>query len=220
MRLIEERRGSAVISYVYEPGSYVPLARLDAEGERTEQGGLGTTHDVQQPQTSKTIAASAGQANAGGRKDPNYSQQPANDTLEASYWQALNSKGTAQGTGTGGPSANAKLCEVYYFHTDQGWACPKSSATPKARSSGKPSTRPGAARSKNAGKHAACTERKCRGAANYFATTFTAWSDCMVLNFTRMFLAGTPRRTSSLRAAVARMRAMSRASTGASLRLQ
>ena len=33
MRLIEERRGSAVISYVYEPGSYVPLARLDAEGK-------------------------------------------------------------------------------------------------------------------------------------------------------------------------------------------
>jgi len=47
MRLIEERRGSAVISYVYEPGSYVPLARLDADGERTEQGGLGTTGDAQ-----------------------------------------------------------------------------------------------------------------------------------------------------------------------------
>ena len=64
MRLIEERRGSAVISYVYEPDSYVPLARLDAEGERTEQGGLGTTQDVQQPGTSKTIAASASQTSA------------------------------------------------------------------------------------------------------------------------------------------------------------
>ena len=41
MRLIEERRGNAVISYVYEPGSYVPLARLDADGQATEQGGLG-----------------------------------------------------------------------------------------------------------------------------------------------------------------------------------
>ena len=119
MRLIEERRGSAAISYVYEPDSYVPLARLDAEGERTEQGGLGTTQDVQQPQTSKTIAASAGQTSATGQKHPNYSQQPANDTLEASYWQALNPKGTAQSTGTDGPSANTKLCEVYYFHTDQ-----------------------------------------------------------------------------------------------------
>ena len=51
MRLIEERRGSAVISYVYEPDSYVPLARLDAEGERTEQGGLGTSQDAQQLKT-------------------------------------------------------------------------------------------------------------------------------------------------------------------------
>ena len=68
MRLIEERRGSAVISYVYEPDSYVPLARLDADGERTEQGGLGTTRDAQQPKTSKTIAASEGQVSAGGQK--------------------------------------------------------------------------------------------------------------------------------------------------------
>ncbi|AVT09620.1 sugar-binding protein, partial [Paracidovorax avenae] len=30
MRLIEERRGGKVVSYVYEPGSYVPLARIDA----------------------------------------------------------------------------------------------------------------------------------------------------------------------------------------------
>ena len=35
MRLIEERRGGAIISYVYELGSYVPLARLDADGEKT-----------------------------------------------------------------------------------------------------------------------------------------------------------------------------------------
>ena len=119
MRLIEERRGSAVISYVYEPDSYVPLARLDAQGKRTEQVGLGTTQDVQQLGTSKTIAASAGQTSAGGQKHPSYSQQPANDTLEASYWQALNPKGTGQSTGTDGPSANANLCEVYYFHTDQ-----------------------------------------------------------------------------------------------------
>ncbi len=126
MRLIEERRGSAVISYVYEPDSYVPLARLDAEGERTEQGGLGTTQDAQQPDTSKTIAASASQTSATGQKHPQYSQQPANDSIEARYWQALNPQGTAQNTGaytgtngTEGPSATAKLCEVYYFHTDQ-----------------------------------------------------------------------------------------------------
>ena len=47
MRLIQERRGHSVISYVYEPGSYVPLARLDAQGEQTEQGGLGTAQDAE-----------------------------------------------------------------------------------------------------------------------------------------------------------------------------
>ena len=126
MRLIEERRGSAAISYVYEPGSYVPLARLDADGERTEQGGLGTTRDAQQLKTSKNIAAGASQTSATGQKYPQYSQQPANDSIEARYWQALNPQGTAQNTGaytgtngTEGPSATAKLCEVYYFHTDQ-----------------------------------------------------------------------------------------------------
>ena len=33
LRLIEERRGSRVVSYVYEPGSHVPMARLDAKAE-------------------------------------------------------------------------------------------------------------------------------------------------------------------------------------------
>ncbi|WP_395316617.1 RHS repeat-associated core domain-containing protein [Variovorax sp. UC74_104] len=33
MRLIEERRGAQVVSYVYEAGSYVPVARLDARAE-------------------------------------------------------------------------------------------------------------------------------------------------------------------------------------------
>ncbi|MEJ2455381.1 MAG: RHS repeat-associated core domain-containing protein [Candidatus Thiodiazotropha sp.] len=35
MRLIEERRGAKVVTYIYEPGSYVPLARFDAAGEVT-----------------------------------------------------------------------------------------------------------------------------------------------------------------------------------------
>lgn len=63
MHLTEERRGSTAISYVYEPGSYVPLARLDADGEQTEQGGLGTTQDAQQPGTSNPeLLAQARQA--------------------------------------------------------------------------------------------------------------------------------------------------------------
>ena len=49
MRLIEERRGSHVTAYVYEPGSYVPLARIDAAGRITEAGGLGTTQDAPTP---------------------------------------------------------------------------------------------------------------------------------------------------------------------------
>jgi RHS repeat-associated protein len=47
MRLIEERRGSNVVTYVYEPDSYVPLARIDAKGDTTDHGGLGTTDDAQ-----------------------------------------------------------------------------------------------------------------------------------------------------------------------------
>jgi YD repeat-containing protein len=42
MRLIEERRASQVVSYVYEPNSYVPLARIDASGENTSDGGIAT----------------------------------------------------------------------------------------------------------------------------------------------------------------------------------
>jgi hypothetical protein len=49
MRLIEERRGANVTAYVYEPGSYVPLARIDAGGRITEAGGLGTTQDAPTP---------------------------------------------------------------------------------------------------------------------------------------------------------------------------
>ena len=114
MRLIEERRGQSVISYVYEPGSYVPLARLDAQGQATEQGGLGTTQDAEPKNTPETIATSACHISAGGKKY-HQSQQPAANDAEAQYWEALDTQtGTAQKTGT-----EAKLCDVYYFHTDQ-----------------------------------------------------------------------------------------------------
>ena len=85
MRLIEERRGGAIISYVYEPGSYVPLARLDADGEQTQEGGLGTTEDADL-ETAKTIAASASQT---GTEGPNHSKPAANDA-EGRYWASLN----------------------------------------------------------------------------------------------------------------------------------
>jgi RHS repeat-associated protein len=105
MRLIEERRGTQIVTYVYEPDSYVPLARLDALAEQTEQGGLGTTadptHKAEQP------------------KQPTQTT-PANDA-EARYWASLDD--TAQANGTEHRAAAVKtgtgLCNVYYFHTDQ-----------------------------------------------------------------------------------------------------
>ncbi len=115
MRLLEERRGHSVISYVYEPGSYVPLARLDAQGQATEQGGLGTTQDAELGNTPEIIAASADPISARSQKHHQPQPPAANDPLEAQYWEALNAhSGTAQKTGT-----EAKLCDVYYFHADQ-----------------------------------------------------------------------------------------------------
>ena len=100
--------------YVYEPGRYVPLARLDAQGQATEQGGLGTTQDAEPGNTPETIATSACHISAGGKKY-HQSQQPAANDAEAQYWEALDTQtGTAQKTGT-----EAKLCDVYYFHADQ-----------------------------------------------------------------------------------------------------
>ena len=79
MRLIEERRGQSVISYVYEPDSYVPLARLDAQGQSTEQGGLGTTQDEEPGNTPEPIATSADHTSAGGQKLYQQQQPAAND---------------------------------------------------------------------------------------------------------------------------------------------
>ncbi|QNP49086.1 RHS domain-containing protein [Diaphorobacter aerolatus] len=108
MRLIEERRGSALISYVYEPDSYVPLARLDADGEHADAGGMGTRDDAQPPATTPA-------------HDRVPSKTAANDSLEAQYWEALSAQAHQHwsATGTDGQSASAKLCNVYYFHTDQ-----------------------------------------------------------------------------------------------------
>ena len=127
MRLIEERRGGAIISYVYEPGSYVPLARLDADGEQTQEGELGTTADAEAP-TTETIAESQGDTWA---RSQNHSKPAANDA-ESRYWASLNAAAqeraqtlqiedwgngtTGQATGTTGQT---ELCKVYYFHTDQ-----------------------------------------------------------------------------------------------------
>ncbi|WCM93954.1 DUF6531 domain-containing protein [Acidovorax sp. NCPPB 2350] len=49
MRLAEERRGAQVTSYVYEPDSYVPLARIDAHGHRLEEGPAPAVHGAAAP---------------------------------------------------------------------------------------------------------------------------------------------------------------------------
>ena len=107
---------------MYEPDSYVPLARLDADGERTEQGGLGTTQDAQQLKTSKNIAAGASQTSAEGQKGSKPQAAAAANDPETQYWAALASQGSHRSQASGSDAnatAQAPLCEVYYFHTDQ-----------------------------------------------------------------------------------------------------
>ncbi|THJ31584.1 sugar-binding protein [Lampropedia aestuarii] len=136
MRLIEERRGSQITSYVYELGSYVPLARLDASGDATEQGGLGTQADpatdapsVQQLENEARIA----EALKGFEPTPHSGTGIAANDAEAQYWASLDqpdprylegAQEASQGNGTTGlgalnASSNPELCKVYYFHTDQ-----------------------------------------------------------------------------------------------------
>ncbi|EGY51429.1 hypothetical protein HMPREF9371_2357 [Neisseria shayeganii 871] len=118
MRLIEERRGSSVISYVYEPGSYAPIARLDALGNASEQGGLGTTADAA-PDSVNALAAAANDAPS--------THAAANDA-EARYWASLehSAKQNAQafdhlieqhwGANLPLPEQPPQIAKVYYFH--------------------------------------------------------------------------------------------------------
>jgi len=97
MRLIEERRGARVVSYVYEPGSYVPLARIDADGLRLDDEGHG------------------GLVSAGGAV-------PASSSGDPFRSQALNPM-AAPGSWAMAPAAqsDARLrasAQVSYFHTD------------------------------------------------------------------------------------------------------
>ena len=116
MRLIEERRGSSVISYVYEPGSYVPLARLDALGEHTAKGGLGTAQD-----NNPSASISKEAAN-------DASIRPARSDAEARYWASLEQTASEAldeviekhwGGKLPETQAEPQLAKVYYFHTDQ-----------------------------------------------------------------------------------------------------
>jgi RHS repeat-associated protein len=129
MRLIEERRRSSVISYVYEPDSYVPLARLDADGNSVEQGGLGTkddavfqSHDVVTPNSG--VVAPNGGTGPVNNKSAKTPDKVISDA-EARYWASLYAESArrAQELGisqnNGADNSDPKLCNVYYFHTDQ-----------------------------------------------------------------------------------------------------
>ncbi|MGL4234036.1 MAG: RHS repeat-associated core domain-containing protein, partial [Casimicrobium sp.] len=112
MRLIEERRASNVVTYVYEPDSYVPLARIDAKGEQTEQGGLGTTVD---PQVQVPAAEPAKLLTPFVVSPSNHERTwvAAND--DPAKWEALQPQRNRDAK----QSANAQIANVYYFHTDQ-----------------------------------------------------------------------------------------------------
>ncbi|MPM59790.1 hypothetical protein SDC9_106636 [bioreactor metagenome] len=110
MRLIEERRGASVISYVYEPGSYVPLARLDVEGNATNEGGLGTIADVE-PHVQLPVEIDTKEATPrGGPQREAANMDIAGDLPPASSPSVHIANGT---------TGRAKACDVYYFHTDQ-----------------------------------------------------------------------------------------------------
>ena len=115
MRLIEERRGSSVISYVYEPGSYVPLARIDVQGESTDQGGMGTLaeklHSTQMGPSSNDLWHE-GTAESHGTTDRAANGETG--SLRGSQTIPSNSPPAKNGT-TGGIGESA----IYYFHTDQ-----------------------------------------------------------------------------------------------------
>jgi YD repeat-containing protein len=138
MRLIEERRGSSIVTYIYEPNSYVPLARIDATGQQTDNGGLGTTNDEAHSQLTDAADGFSGLSDADQytvENAVNQAHRPhlsrryeekliaANDSQEEN-WEALNAprhRDAKQALlfNRNEPRGEPTLANVYYFHTDQ-----------------------------------------------------------------------------------------------------
>ena len=114
MRLLQERRHGQVVSYVYEPDSYVPLARLDATGANTEAGGMGTSVDPAATHNLQAQSASGGHPTVA--KSYQNSSNPANDE-SGRDWQALDDPKPIQSLKVA--NGDHRLCDVFYFHTDQ-----------------------------------------------------------------------------------------------------
>jgi hypothetical protein len=145
MRLIEERRGSRVVSYVYEPNSYVPLARIDTSGESTQHGGIATQDETTASPNSKSIAPtlspqqywasttnqsvvakqsksrSLPQKNVASTKELTAANDPAlsahGEPVEPQSWEALLPPANLNAKQVSG--SEPKLANIYYFHTDQ-----------------------------------------------------------------------------------------------------
>jgi RHS repeat-associated protein len=111
MRLIEERRGESIVTYVYEPGSYVPLARIDVTGDDTDAGGVDTVADAGASALATAFRTSVG---AELTEAPKHQTLAAND--DAARWDALQPNPTSARRQS---HDNARLANVYYFHTDQ-----------------------------------------------------------------------------------------------------
>ncbi|MDA8452010.1 RHS domain-containing protein [Acidovorax sp. GBBC 3299] len=118
MRLIEERRGSKVVSYVYEPGSYLPLARIDADGQRLEGSGHGGL-------VGGAGADAAGQAGTQGPPGSQSSRYAALNPMAAhgSSAAAHAASASAQGPAhahaqTPSESRLRASAQVSYFHND------------------------------------------------------------------------------------------------------
>ena len=109
-----KRLSVQVVSYVYEPDSYVPLARLDATGASTELGGMGTTADPVAAENLQAKSASSAHTTGAGSYQNN--SVPANDG-SGRDWQALDDPRPTQPLKVA--NGNHRICEVFYFHTDQ-----------------------------------------------------------------------------------------------------
>ncbi|CAN7169836.1 RHS domain-containing protein [Acidovorax sp. LjRoot194] len=102
MRLLQESRGAQTSTYIYEPGSYVPLARIDGSGSvephpaaahalggDAEQGKQGSVPTTNPQWADRFNVAAAANDEPGGSSTPNVRQ------------------------GAGGED----IAQVYYFHT-------------------------------------------------------------------------------------------------------
>jgi RHS repeat-associated protein len=141
MRLIEERRGANVITYVYEPNSYVPLARIDASGALTDAGGIADTAPLPMGEgvrrtgerEENTAQAPSLSALSDWVSTTNQSvvdkalkqvSRPYRDAVSADElvaanddWDALLAPSNLDAKQANG--GEPKLANVYYFHTDQ-----------------------------------------------------------------------------------------------------